>query len=234
MAILARSPGLTDRREADMGGAVEGTRTERSVALPLATRLLQHLAPVAVVAVVVTVVLALAYVRMPEHDARPQGHLAAADSAAALVDARLAALAEAKERGDYATARTAWRDAYRALRRSPDWHRLAQLGDTALELGGVTGKRQAGAEDARRAYLGALVRARAEGSIDGVLRATEGFATLGDRDVVDEGLRIADSLAARSQAPDARERVMALRMRLEHPQAAIGRAAGPSRTTWDP
>jgi hypothetical protein len=69
--------------------------------------------------------------------------------------------------------------------------------------------------------------------VDGVLRATEAFATLGDRDVVEEGLRVAESLVARTGDAGARERVAAARARLGG-QIAQPPAARPSdRITWD-
>ena len=76
-------------------------------------------------------------------------------------------------------------------------------------LPGASGARQPWEADARQAYLGALFRARAEASLDGVLRATEAFATLGDRDVAEEGLRIAESVALRTGTAEARDRVLA-------------------------
>jgi hypothetical protein len=64
------------------------------------------------------------------------------------------------------------------------------------------------ATKARQAYLTALFRARDEGSMDGVLRAAWAFADLGDREVVDGALRIADRLAA-TAGDGAGERVQA-------------------------
>jgi hypothetical protein len=66
---------------------------------------------------------------------------------------------------------------------------------------------------ARQAYLDALFCARDRRSVDGVLRAAEAFAALGDRDVVVQSLRIADVLAD-AEGPAARERVAAARRRL--------------------
>ena len=146
---------------------------------------------------------------------------------------RITAIGEAVQRGDLATARAAWHDAYRSLRRTRDWQGMAALGDTALEIAGASGARQPWEADARQAYLGALFRARAEASLDGVLRATEAFATLGDRDVAEEGLRVAESVALRTGTAEARDRVRAHRARFEGREATF-HADGPSRViSWD-
>lgn len=146
---------------------------------------------------------------------------------------RITAIGEAVQRGDLVTARAAWHDAYRSLRRTRDWQGMAALGDTAQGIAGASGARQPWEADARQGYLGALFRARAEASLDGVLRATEAFATLGDRDVAEEGLRIAESVALRTGTAEARDRVLAHRARFEGRDATF-HADGPSRViTWD-
>jgi len=110
---------------------------------------------------------------------------------------------------------------------------MAALGDTALEVAGGSGTRQPWEADARQAYLGALFRARAEASLDGVLRATGAFATLGDRDIAEEGLRIAESVALRMGTAEARDRVLAHRARFEGRDGTF-HADGPSRVIrWD-
>ena len=157
------------------------------------------------------------------------GQTPSADSTAESITA----IGEAVQRGDLAAARAAWHDAYRSLRRTRDWQRMAALGDTALEIAGGSGARQPWEADARQAYLGVLFRARAEGSLDGVLRATGAFATLGDRDVAEEGLRIAESVALRMGTAEARDRVLAHRARFEGRDATF-HSDGPSQViSWD-
>jgi hypothetical protein len=51
--------------------------------------------------------------------------------------------------------------------------------------------------EARRAYISAMVRARSAHSLEGALRVTDAFARLGDRDMVEQGVRIARELAGR-------------------------------------
>jgi 16S rRNA (cytosine967-C5)-methyltransferase len=73
---------------------------------------------------------------------------------------------------------------------------------------------QAAGGKGRRIYLAALFRARQQESLDGVLRTAEAFAGLGDRELVDRCLRIAESLAARVPDAQARERVREVAERL--------------------
>ena len=72
--------------------------------------------------------------------------------------------------------------------RAASWHPLLRTGDLARERGD--------APAARRAYLAGLFRARGDRSVEGVLRAAEGFAALGDQDVVDQALRMAAAIDA--------------------------------------
>lgn len=145
----------------------------------------------------------------------------------------LAQVEAAIARGDASAARDEWREAYRSQLRSPDWRRMLALGDAALEIARIEGSPRSGDIDARRAYLATMFRARAAGSIDGVLRATESFATLGDRDVAEEGLRIGDTMAERSGDARIRDRVQAMRARLYGVSAEPEPASPIDSTTWD-
>ena len=205
----------------------------RSTGRRLTGRVIWRFLTVAVVAGAAVIVWALPHAHRAV-ETRPEvpvsgGHTPSASSTAE----RITAIGEAVQRGDLATARAAWHDAYRSLRRTRDWQGMAALGDTALGIAGASGARQPWEADARQAYLGALFRARAEASLDGVLRATEAFATLGDRDVAEEGLRIAESVALRTGTAEARDRVLAHRARFEGRDATF-HANGPSQViTWD-
>ena len=146
---------------------------------------------------------------------------------------RIASIDEAVQRGDFAAARAMWRDVFQSLRPTQDWQAMAALGDSALRIAGASGTRGPWEADARRAYLGAMFRARTDESLDGVLRAAEAFATLGDRDVAEEGLRVAESVASRAGTAEARDRVRAYRARLEGRDATF-RTDGPARPiSWD-
>ena len=125
--------------------------------------------------------------------------------------AQIALVDQALQRGDLPAAQAAWREAYVTAHASHGWPGMIAVGDAALRV-----SRQAGARDvfeprARRAYLTALLRARRQGSLDGVLAAGEGFGRLGDRSVVQHALDIATDLAARTGDGEARQRVQAFR-----------------------
>lgn len=87
------------------------------------------------------------------------------------------------------------------------WH------DVYRRLGDLGGLRKAAESKARTIYLAALFRARQEASLDGVLRAAEAFAELGDARVVEQCLMLARPLAAetRDERADLRVRVFAER-----------------------
>jgi hypothetical protein len=114
---------------------------------------------------------------------------------------RVATFEEALRRGDTAAAGRAWTDLYRAARASRPWETMLEAGDRARRLGEVTGDPGTAAARARDCYLTALFRARQQGSLDGALRAGDGFAALGDTRMLEEALRIARALAAQSRDP---------------------------------
>jgi hypothetical protein len=114
-------------------------------------------------------------------------------------------------RGDIRSAATAREDAYRAAFMSRRWEALLAAGDATLQLGEAVHSRRAAEAEARRCYLSALFRARAARSLDGVLRVTEAFVRLGDREVVQLGIRIAYDLAGEDEVAQERVRVVAQR-----------------------
>ena len=99
--------------------------------------------------------------------------------------------------GDFSTATTARHRADLAALASPSWEGFLAVGDGALRLGEARGARSGMEHEARRAYLSAMVRARNARSLEGTLRVTDAFARLGDRDMVEQGVRIARELAGR-------------------------------------
>jgi hypothetical protein len=115
----------------------------------------------------------------------------------------------ALERRDLASAMTARHKAHLAALGSRSWAGFLAVGDAAFRLGDAAGDRRSMEPEARRAYVSALTHARAQRSLDGVLRATEAFALLGDRDMVGEGIRIARELAGSDGEAQARVAALA-------------------------
>ena len=115
----------------------------------------------------------------------------------------------AMARHDPAGAEVLWGEAYVAAIKSRHWEGMVAAGDTYRRLGQLGGFRKISDAKAREAYLAALFRARNRGSLEGVLRAAQGFAELGDQEVVEQCIRVARSVAARSWNPRADEQVRA-------------------------
>lgn len=128
---------------------------------------------------------------------------------------------------DARSAERAWQEAYRAALGSMAWEGMIVVGEAARHIS---------AARARRAYLIALIRARQQQSLEGVLRAAEAFASLGDREVVQSCLRIAAGLAV--QPGDARvpARVRRLKERVEALWLVAAHSTDfqPSATVTDP
>jgi hypothetical protein len=130
----------------------------------------------------------------------------------------LAAVERALGRGDIATAEQALRDAYTAAVGSRTWEGMVEVGDAYRRVGKASEAR------ARAAYLAALFRARQQGSLAGVSRVAEGFAALGDREVVTLCIRVAKELAARLTDAQQRERAEASIERLVRRPLVLGTA----------
>jgi hypothetical protein len=131
--------------------------------------------------------------------------------------AALTAMDEALARHDRVAAVQAWRRARELALRSRGWRGPAEAAEAELRLAVAMDRMQDARPHARELLLVALFRARAEGAVDGVLHAAEGFARLGDRDAALLALRIADNTAARSGADADRARVRLLSERLRRP-----------------
>jgi hypothetical protein len=110
-------------------------------------------------------------------------------------------------------AQEAWHRAYLAALSSASWEARLDVGDTSLQIGEAKGRESAKAK-ARSLYMDALFRARSQGSLDGVLRAGEAFAALGDHEVASQAIRIAERLAAEDKDPYAFSRVRSVSERL--------------------
>jgi hypothetical protein len=123
--------------------------------------------------------------------------------------ARLLRVEQAMADGDYVRAELLWRDAYAAALKSRHWEGMVAVADTYRALGARAGFPAPAVAKARQAYLTALFRARSEGSLAGVLITADRFAELGDREVVEQCIRVAKKVAAQSRDPYAAEHLRA-------------------------
>ncbi len=119
---------------------------------------------------------------------------------------------EALSQNDPGAAERAWYKAYDAALGSDSWRGLVSVGNAVLRIGEIAGGRQGAEAKAREAYLAALSRARHEESLEGLLTTAEAFAALGDRQMVEQSLNIAELSAA--QDPEAQADVRTVRERL--------------------
>lgn len=113
---------------------------------------------------------------------------------------------EALAAGDIRLVERAWHDAYGQALGSRRWEGMVEAGDAALRIRAVAKAQRLAAPTARQAYLTALVRARGQGSVDGVLRTAEAFARLGDGEVVEQALQVARDLGGVHPGAEARVR----------------------------
>lgn len=128
---------------------------------------------------------------------------------------------DALAREHVSAAQQAWRDAYGEAFRSRRWEGLLEVGDAYLRIGEVAKTQKTAEATARRIYLVALFRAHQQGLPEGVLRIAEAFARLGDREVVEQSLRVAELLAVRDSR--AQTDVRAFRERWIEPGNSIAR-----------
>jgi hypothetical protein len=141
--------------------------------------------------------------------------------------AALTTMDEAIARQDLGTAAQAWKQARELGMRARSWQGPAEAAEATLRFAAVADNTREAVPAARELFLVALFRARGEGSVDGALRAAEGFARLGDRDAATLALRLADGVAVRSGDIQAPSRVRLAGERLLRPATDLTRAAVP-------
>src|SRR5262245_53281868 len=90
------------------------------------------------------------------------------------------------------------RVAHRAAFRTGRWEAMVEVGDAARRASESAPLLPRGAAVASRAYLAGLALAREQGSLSGVLSVGEGFAALGDREMVEYCIGQAGELADRA------------------------------------
>jgi len=128
--------------------------------------------------------------------------------------ARLLRVEQAIAVNDVDGAALLWRDAHAAALRSRHWEGMVAVADTYRALGAQADFLAASLAKARQTYLRALLRARREGSLAGVLIVADRFAELGDREVVERCMRVARRVAAHSRDLYADEHLRAFADRL--------------------
>lgn len=133
--------------------------------------------------------------------------------------AALVAMDEALARQDLPAATQAWRQARELALRSRDWRAPLEAADAELRLAAAADRVREARPTTRELLLVALFRARAERSVDGALRAAEGFARLGDHDAAGLALRIAESTAVSYGDGEERARVRVAGERVLRPAA---------------
>ncbi len=129
-----------------------------------------------------------------------------------------AALAARDVRG----ATRAWSVAYTMALGIESWRGMTAVGEAALRLGERTGHGEEAAKTARALYQMAFLRAQRQASAEGMLRAAEGFARVGDPAMADLALRVARSVAGDRADVRIRDDIRALQDRLtaaRHPAA---------------
>jgi hypothetical protein len=123
-------------------------------------------------------------------------------------------------RKEYSAALRAANDAYTLALGTTRWDGMVAAGDLYRRIGEATGLRRSFEGKAREAYQKAFFRARQQASVEGVLRATEGYAALGDSQMVGLGLRVAERLAARD--PEAQADIKSFRARIGDGNVPVG------------
>ncbi len=113
----------------------------------------------------------------------------------------LAIVDHAASVGDVSSAVYWWRTAYAEALATRAWPPMLEVGDAVLRLGRSTGAAGGYDREAREAYMVALVRARREGSEDGVMRVSRAFERLGDARMAAETRDLAVRIATAAASP---------------------------------
>lgn len=96
-----------------------------------------------------------------------------------------------------------WDAAHLAAVGSLSWEGLIEVGDAYLRIGRASGLRETTVATTRRAYFAGLFRACQKDSLEGILRTARAFAGLGDAQVVEECLGLAELLVGRDPVAQA-------------------------------
>lgn len=140
-------------------------------------------------------------------------HPATVQAAGGAMTPAMTEVDNALARKEYSAALRAANEVYRAATGTQRWDTLICAGELYRRIGQATGLRVSFETKAREAYQKALFRARQQASLEGVLRATEGYAMLGAEKMVTLGLRVAERLASGDR--EAQADVRSFRARIE-------------------
>jgi len=160
------------------------------------------------------------------------------DRDAASWDQYIQVMDDALTRGDLNAAEMARQEAVLAARASRRWDAMTAVGDASARLMRSPGASPALGAEARRIYRWALFRARQQGSLEGVVRVSEAFIELDDREAARDGLAMATAMLTGGEAHDDADRVKALSDRLDDqarpPEESIADIGTPpaATTTW--
>lgn len=145
---------------------------------------------------------------------------------------------DALARGDVNAAEMARQEAFLAARASRRWDAMVAVGDASARLMRSPGASPTLGADARRIYRWALFRARQQGSFEGVVRVSEAFIALDDREAARDGLTMAMDMLKGGGAQGDADRLTALVNRLNdqasNPEESIADIGTPAAatTTW--
>lgn len=125
--------------------------------------------------------------------------------------AHLDALHTELEHGHVDVAVRLWHDAYAAALASRSWEGMIAVGDAFMTIGRTSGTPRGARMNARDAYMIALIRARRDHSVAGVLRSGEAFGQIDDHALAEQSFHVAARLAigdepAQQMVREARQR----------------------------
>jgi hypothetical protein len=146
------------------------------------------------------------------------------DPYAASWDQYIQVMDDALTRGDVNAAEMARQEAFLAARGSRRWDAMVAVGDASVRLMRAPGASSTLRLEARRIYRWALFRARQQGSFEGVVRVSEAFIELGDREAARDGLAMATDML--NGAHDDADRVKSLSDRLDDQASNPGESTG--------
>jgi hypothetical protein len=107
----------------------------------------------------------------------------------------------------------AWHEGYGIALRSRTWQGLVETGDAYLQIAEAGSFRASAKPMARQIYLKCADSREGAALVEGALRVATAFDALGDREVVDHCVKVAEGVACRQRDGAAMEQVAAARSR---------------------